>query len=63
MDAHKIADRIMHGKDIPDKEWLEMRDEIRQFLKEDHPKEEKEIFAPFGLYEMVTMICDGIERK
>lgn len=60
MDPYKMADKIMNKTELDD-EWFEIRDEIRQFLKEDHPEEEKRLFVPLGGMEVVTMMCDGIE--
>lgn len=40
------------------KDWLEIKRDINQFLDEDHPIEEKELFYPLGYLEMVNMICD-----
>lgn len=39
-------------------DWLEIKRDINQFLDEDHPTEEKELFYPLGYLEMVNMICD-----
>lgn len=61
-DAYEMIERIKNKKELDD-EWLEMRDEIVQFLKEDHPEEEKKLFRPFGYLEVVTMICDGLKRR
>lgn len=61
MDVEKTVEKIRKG-DLSDDEWLVIRDEIRQFLKEDHPEEEKKMFRPFGYLEMVDVICLGIER-
>ncbi|MEE0741048.1 MAG: hypothetical protein U0M21_01995 [Emergencia sp.] len=62
MDAQKIVERIRKKEELDD-EWFEIYDEIVQFLKEDHPEEEKKVFRPLGYLEMVSMMCDGIEQK
>lgn len=62
MDAKSMVEKIRHKKEL-DEEWFDIRDEILQFLKEDHPEEEKKLFRPFGYLEVVTIMCDGIERN
>ena len=62
MDAHEIVMRIKNGRNLTDDEWLEIMDEIEEFLKSDPPEEERKLFAPFGYLEIVTMMCDGIEK-
>lgn len=62
MDAKAMVEKIKHKKEY-DEEWFNIRDEILQFLSEDHPEEEKKLFRPFGYLEVVTTICDGIERN
>lgn len=62
MDAIKMVERIKKKKE-PDNEWLDIRDEIVQFLKEEHPEEEKKLFVPFGYMEIVTMMCNALENK
>jgi hypothetical protein len=62
MDAEEMVKRINEKKTLDD-EWFTIRDEIIQFLKEDHPEEEKRMFRPLGYLEVVTMICDGLERR
>lgn len=62
MDANKIIERIKNKKTVDD-EWLEIREDILKFLQEEHPEEEKRLFRPFGYLEIVTMMCDGIERN
>jgi hypothetical protein len=57
-----MVKRIKEKKTLDD-EWFTIRDEILQFLKEDHPEEEKRMFRPLGYLEVVTMICDGLERR
>lgn len=61
MDPYKMAEKIRNKTEL-DNEWFEIRDEILQFLKEDHPEEEKKLFVPLGYLEVVTMMCDGIEH-
>jgi hexokinase len=62
MDAVEMVKRIKEKKTLDD-EWFTIRDEILQFLKEDHPEEEKRMFRLLGYLEVVTMICDGLERR
>jgi len=61
MNVKEIVEKICNGY-LSDDEWLIIQDEIKQFLREDHPEEEKKLFRPFGYLEMVTMICLGIEH-
>ena len=63
MNPYKLIERIKHDKTITDDEWLQIRQEIIEFLDSDSPDEEKTLFAPLGYFEMVDIICDGIERK
>ena len=62
MDAKAMVEKIRNKKEF-DEEWFDIRDEILQFLKEDQLEEEKKLFIPFGYLEVVTMMCDGIERN
>lgn len=62
MDAHEIVMRIKNGRNLTGDEWLEIMDEIEEFLKSDPPEEERKLFVPFGYLEIVTMMCDGIEK-
>ncbi len=61
MDAKSMVEKIRKKKTLDD-EWLSIRDEILQFLKEDHPEEEKKMFAPFGYLEVVTMMCYALKK-
>ncbi|MCD7866007.1 MAG: hypothetical protein LUG54_08415 [Clostridiales bacterium] len=63
MNAYEVVERIRQGKIKDDDEWLQLRDDIVQFLKEEHPEEEKRCFRPFGYFEVVKMVCDGIEKR
>lgn len=63
MNAYEIVSRIKNGRNMPDAEWISIRDEIKEFLDSNPPEEERKLFVPFGYMEMVTMICDGIEYK
>lgn len=63
MEAYKVANRIMHDKNISDDEWLQLQKEIRKFLETDPPEDEKSLFYPLGCLEIVDIVCDGIERK
>lgn len=62
MDAKTLVDKIKNKKTI-DEEWIEIRDEVIQFLNEDHPEEEKKMFRPLGYMEVVTMMCNALEIK
>ena len=59
MDAKTLVDKIKNKKTI-DEEWIEIRDEVIQFLNEDHPEEEKKMFRPLGYMEVVTMMCNAL---
>jgi hypothetical protein len=62
VNAKDIVQRIKEKKTLDD-EWFTFRDEIEKFLEEDHPEEEKRMFRPLGYLEVVTMMCDGLERR
>ena len=62
MDALKMVERIKQKKEL-DEEWFEIRKEITQFLKEDHPESEKKLFRPLGYMEIVTMMCNELENN
>ena len=61
MNAKSMVEKIRQKKEL-DEEWFLIRDEILQFLEEEHPKEEKDMFSPFGYLEVVTMMCDGVKH-
>lgn len=61
MNAKDMVEKIRKKKELDD-EWFLIRNEILQFLEENHPQEEKELFSPFGYLEVVTMMCDGVEH-
>ena len=63
MNANQIVEKIKNGKNLTDNEWFEIRDEIEKFLANNPPEEERKLFVPFGLMEVVSMVCDGIENK
>lgn len=62
MDAKTLVDKIKNKKTI-DEEWLKIREEVIQFLNEDHPEKEKKLFRPLGYMEVVTMMCNAYESK
>ncbi len=62
IDAYKVAIRIMNDKNISDDEWMQLQNDIREFLNTDPPEEEKSLFYPLGCLEIVDIMCDGIER-
>lgn len=64
MTAKEVCDIISGRKKmtITDDEWLEINAWLEEFLKNDPPLEEKEMFVPFGWAEALCMICDGIIR-
>ena len=62
MNVHEINEKIIHGKIETDEEWLEIRDAVYEFLKSDAPEEQKKIFRPLGALEILSIVCDGIER-
>lgn len=63
MDAYKTVERIKSGKNLTDAEWIKIKEDIIEFLKNDPPEEERKLFVPFGWLEVVTMMCDGIKEK
>lgn len=62
MDARKIIEKIKNKKEL-DEEWFSIRDEIVQFLSEDHTEKEKKMFRPLGYMEVVSMMCNAVENK
>ena len=61
MDAKQIVNRIKNKKEL-DEEWIEIKNDIVKFLNENHPEEEKKMFRPLGYMEVVTMMCNALER-
>lgn len=59
MTADELIEKSKKAK--TDEDWLNLLDDIEQYLKEDHPHEERIKIAPLGLSEFVFMMCDGIE--
>lgn len=43
--------------------WEELISDMQQFLKEDHPEEEKRKLRPLGALEMAYMILSAIQYK
>lgn len=63
MTAQEIINRIKRGEENTNEEWMQIHKDILQFLKENPESEERKRFVPLGYLEMVSMICDGIERN
>lgn len=61
MNADELIQRIENKREL-DEEWLILREEVQQFLNGDYPEEEKKKFKPLGTLEILTMMCDGLER-
>ena len=49
------------SKSLDEKYWKDLKKDMKQFLSEDHPENEKRIIAPLGLLESVSMIAAGLE--
>lgn len=62
MTANEILERIKN-KNNTDDDWLEIHREIIMFLKENPESPDRKYFVPLGYLEMVSMICDGINRE
>jgi len=43
--------------------WIDLENDMIQFMKEDHPDSEKKLLAPIGLLEYVSMITSGMEYE
>lgn len=63
--TQNIEDLVIRvqNKNNSDDEWLQLEKDMHEFLKENHPEEEKRQLYPLGGLEVVTIICDGIKRK
>lgn len=63
--TQNIEDLVIRvqNKNNSDDEWLQLEKDMHEFLKENHPEEEKRQLSPLGGSEVVTIICDGIKRK
>lgn len=57
-EAEKLRHRLMNGKQSKE-EWLQLREDVRSFLKSDVPEKEKEMLL--GYTESMSMICSAIE--
>lgn len=55
----KLEFRIMNERHS-DEEWLELRQEVGEFLKTASEQDKKDLG---GCVECLSMICSGIERK
>jgi hypothetical protein len=62
MDIEDLLKRAKN-RNNSDKEWLQLEQDMDQFLNEEHPEDEKRMLIPLGALESVTIICDGIKRK
>lgn len=63
MTTREIVEKIKNGKNLSDSEWLDIEQAILELLKTELPEEERKIFVPLGLLELVTIMCDGIRNK
>lgn len=43
-------------------QWLQLEEDIVEYLKTDCPPEERHMFVPLGWLEMVATICSGIRK-
>ena len=57
-EAEKLRYRLMNGKKNKE-EWLQLREDVRNFFKSDAPEEDKEMLL--GYTESMSMICSAIE--
>lgn len=57
-EAEKLRHRLMNGKKSKE-EWLQLREDVRSFLKSDVPEKDKEMLL--GYTESMSMICSAIE--
>lgn len=59
-EAEKLRYRLMNGKKSKE-EWLQLREDVRNFLKSDAPKEDKKMLL--GYTESMSMICSAIDLR
>ena len=59
-EAERLRKRIFSKEKKSNEEWLQLRDEVRTFLKSDAPEEDKEMLR--GYTESLAMICSAIEQ-
>lgn len=57
-EADKLRYRLMNGKKNKE-EWLQLREEVRAFLRSDAPEKDKRMLL--GYTESMSMICSAIE--
>jgi hypothetical protein len=50
-------------KNKTDDEWMELLDDVKEFLKGNVPHNIRRQFEPLGYLEMLYKICDGIDYK
>lgn len=62
MTAEELYTEIM-DKPHTDDEWLELKDKTKEFLNSGITAEERNMFVPLGAYEVLDMICAGIEAE
>lgn len=62
MTADKIIKRIKN-KNNTDSDWLDIHKEILKFLDDNPNSPDRKYFVPLGYLEMVSIICDGINKK
>jgi hypothetical protein len=62
MDIEDLLKRSKN-RNNSDEEWLQLEQDMHQFLDEEHSEAEKRKLVPLGALESVTIICDGIKRK
>ena len=55
MNVNETIYKIKHDNDLTHEELMAIKKEVMAFLKGDAPKEEKELFYPFGYLEMLCM--------
>lgn len=58
-EADKLRYRLMNGKKTKE-EWLQLREEVRDFLQSDAPEKDKRMLL--GYTESMSMICSAIEE-
>lgn len=58
-EADKLRYRLMNGKKTKE-EWLQLREEVRDFLQSDAPEKDKRMLLCYT--ESMSMICSAIEE-
>lgn len=62
MTADEIIKRIKN-KNNTDSDWLDIHKEILKFLYDNPNSPDRKYFVPLGYLEMVSIICDGINKN